>query len=257
MDLCACQQPREETRVSEWFEESFGEDYLLVYRHRTMADAEDEVDAIVEWLDLSPKDHILDLCCGTGRHSIALARRGYRVTGLDLSETLLSHAVALSKGLPVRFVHGDMRSLPFSKEMFDVVLNLFTSFGYFVEDRDNERVLAEIRRVLKPGGRFLIDFLNRPAVLRSLVPVSEREEDGVKIREERWIEGDVVCKRIFVSDARGERRYEERVKMYSRDQMEEMMRRAGLSVQQVWGDFEGNPHTERSRRMIIAGRRPE
>ena len=84
-----------------------------------------------------------------------------------------------------------------------MVLNLFTSFGYFVEDRDNERVLAEIRRVLKPGGRFLIDFLNRPAVLRSLVPVSEREEDGVKIREERWIEGDVVCKRIFVSDARG------------------------------------------------------
>ena len=243
--------------MSEWFKESFGEDYLLVYRHRTLADAADEVDSIVEWLNLNPENHILDLCCGTGRHSIALAKRGYRVTGLDLSETLLSHATTLSAGLPVRFVHGDRRSLPFSDGMFDVVLNLFTSFGYFVEDRDNQRVLAEIHRVLKPGGRFLIDFLNRPAVIRGLVPVSEREENGVKIREERWVEGDVVRKRIWVSDHRGSRRYEERVKMYSRDQMEEMMQRAGLSVQQVWGDFEGNPHSEHSRRMIIAGWRSQ
>jgi SAM-dependent methyltransferase len=243
--------------MSEWFKESFGEDYLLVYRHRTLADAEGEVDSIAGWLHLSPEDHILDLCCGTGRHSIALARRGYRVTGLDLSETLLSYAAALAKGLPVRFVHGDMRFLPFSDGVFDVVLNLFTSFGYFVEDRDNERVLAEIHRVLKPGGRFLIDFLNRPAVIRGLVPLSEREENGVKIREERWLEGDVVCKRILVSDNRGSRQYEERVKMYAREQMERMMQRVGLSVEQVWGDFEGNPHTEHSQRMIIAGRRPE
>lgn len=241
--------------MSEWFKESFGEDYLLVYRHRTLAAAANEVDAIVKWLNLSPEDHILDLCCGTGRHSIALAKRGYRVTGLDLSETLLSYAITLSKGLPVRFVHGDMRSLPFSDGMFDVVLNLFTSFGYFVEDRDNERVLAEICRVLKPGGQFLIDFLNRPAVIRGLVPVSEREENGVKIREERWIEGDLVRKRIFLSDSRGMRRYEERVKMYARDQMEQMMQKAGLLVDRVWGDFEGNPHTEYSQRMIMAGRR--
>lgn len=103
----------------------------------------------------------------------------------------------------------------------------------------------------------MIDFLNRPAVIRGLVPVSEREENGVKIREERWVEGDVVRKRIWVSDHRGSRRYEERVKMYSRDQMEEMMQRAGLSVQQVWGDFEGNPHSEHSRRMIIAGWRSQ
>lgn len=239
--------------MSEWFKDSFGEDYLLVYRHRTLEDAENEVDSIVKWLKLTPEDLILDLCCGTGRHSIALARRGYRVTGLDLSESLLSCAAKFSKGLPVRFVQGDMRSLPFSEGMFDVVLNLFTSFGYFVEDQDNERVLAEISRVLKPGGRFLIDFLNRPAVVQGLVPVSEREEEGIKIREERWIEGDVVCKRIFLSDDRGSRQYEERVKMYARDQMEQMMRRAGLTVQRVWGDFEGNPHTEHSQRMIIAG----
>ena len=150
-----------------------------------------------------------------------------------------------------------MRSLPFSEEMFDVVLNLFTSFGYFVEDRDNERVLAEIPAGTETRRAIFDRFFQPPCSDPNLVPVSEREEDGVKIREERWIEGDVVCKRIFVSDDRGSRRYEERVKMYARDQMEQMMRQAGLSVRQVWGDFQGDAHTEHSQRMIIAGRRSE
>ncbi|WP_124726658.1 class I SAM-dependent methyltransferase [Staphylospora marina] len=239
--------------MPQWFEKSFGEDYLLVYKHRTRQNASREVDKIVEWLELSGQDLILDLCCGMGRHSIELAKHGYKVVGLDLSRTLLARAVEESRDLPIPFIHGDMRSLPFVDETFDAVINMFTSFGYFDRDEDNLKVLAEIGRVLKPRGRFLIDFLNRDSVVSGLIPVSEREVDGAYIREERHIEGDFVHKSILVRDSDGERKYEERVKMYTADRMMDMLKGSGLVIDKIYGDFQGGPHTPESNRMIFTG----
>jgi SAM-dependent methyltransferase len=239
--------------MPEWFEQSFGEDYLLVYKHRNKKDASREVEMMVKWLELNPQDLILDLCCGMGRHSISLARRGYKVVGLDLSKTLLSHAVEESQGLPIPFIHGDMRNLPFVDGTFDAVLNMFTSFGYFEKDEDNFKVLREIGRVLKPRGRYVIDFLNRDAVEAGLVPLSEREEGEAYIREERKIEGDFVRKLILVRDRKGERQYEERVKMYTAERMAEMLKEAGLVIDQVYGDFQGTPYGPESKRMIFVG----
>lgn len=239
-----------------WYEKSFGEDYIRVYRHRNRQDAKKEIEAVSRWLELKPQEKVLDLCCGTGRHSISLQKMGYQVTGVDLSPALLDVAEKTSQGLGIEYIRGDMRSLPLASENFDAVVNLFTSFGYFVEDTDNRRVFEEISRVLKPSGRFLVDFLNREAVIKNLVPRSEREEDGIHILEERWIEGDFVHKLIRLRDEKGERTYQERVKMYKREQMEEMMASTGLKVEKVQGDFEGNPYSEKeSPRMIFRGRR--
>ncbi|PTX59085.1 ubiquinone/menaquinone biosynthesis C-methylase UbiE [Melghirimyces profundicolus] len=238
-----------------WYEESFGEDYLLVYRHRNRANAEREIRAAAGWLDLKKGDRVLDLCCGTGRHSISLDDLGLKVTGIDLSPVLLKYAEKASKGRDIRYVRGDMRDLPFEENEFAAVFNLFTSFGYFIEDGENEKVLSEIHRVTQPGGRFLIDFLNRNAVEKNLVPESVREENGVKITERRWIDGDFVRKKITLSDSRGQREYRERVKMYDRTRMVEMMEKAGLTVEGVRGDFEGSPYSEEeSPRMIFYGR---
>ncbi|MFC7439681.1 class I SAM-dependent methyltransferase [Laceyella putida] len=239
--------------MSNWYEKSFGEDYLIVYKHRSRQDASREVARLQEWLQLQEKQLILDLCCGMGRHTIALARKGYSMVGLDLSRVLLSHAVRESEGLAIPFVHGDMRALPFVDHTFDVVLNLFTSFGYFERDEDNLRVLSEIHRVLKPQGQFVMDFLNRHAVEQNLVPESVREEDNVWIREERWIDGDFVCKKITVKDERGERRYEERVKMVEYPRLRQWMEQTGLTVVQAYGDFAGHPYTKESERMIMVG----
>jgi ubiquinone/menaquinone biosynthesis C-methylase UbiE len=241
--------------MAPWYEESFGEDYVLVYRHRDRVHADREIRQVAQWLNLEPGQTVLDLCCGTGRHSIALHRLGFQVTGLDLSEVLLEYARKASEGLGIRYIQGDMRHLPFDADQFDAVVNLFTSFGYFVEDEENGQVLKEMARVLRPEGRFVVDFLNREAVKRNLVPESERVEGETRIRERRWIDGDFVRKSIQVIDERGERMYQERVKMYSREQMEEMMRKAGLTVESVWGDFE--PHSYdpiSSPRMIFVGR---
>ncbi|SFX77173.1 Methyltransferase domain-containing protein [Thermoactinomyces sp. DSM 45891] len=239
--------------MSTWYQESFGKDYLLVYHHRDQQNAEQEVKQITEWLQLTTDDFILDLCCGTGRHTATLAMEHLNVVGLDLSPTLLSKAVSRNQPYKIPFIIGDMRHLPFVGETYDVVLNLFTSFGYFETDEENEQVIREVARVLKPKGRFLIDYLNREYVVEHLVAVSQREQDGIHIQEERSIQGDFVVKKITLSDKQGERTYTEQVKMYTYDQMIDMLHRNGLRVKQMYGGFNGTSYHENSPRMILIG----
>ncbi len=241
---------------NQWYQESFGDDYLLVYQHRNRTMADQEVDQLLTWLDLSKEDRILDLCCGMGRHSITLAKRGLQVLGLDLSEVLLrkANSLAYQEGLWVPFIHGDMRKLPFVENSFDVVLNLFTSFGYFPEDDENRQVLAEVSRVLRTSGRFFIDFLNRKRVVETLVPESQRFIQDVAIYEQRWIDGDFVCKKIRVRDGSGERVYHERVKMYTFEQMCDLLTQSGLRPIKAYGNFHGDPYSEDSERMMIIGK---
>jgi ubiquinone/menaquinone biosynthesis C-methylase UbiE len=125
------------------------------------------------------------------------------------------------------------------------------------------RVLGEMKRVLKPGGRFLIDFLNPAYLKQHLIPVSERvdEPTGYRIREARTFEGDFVVKRITVSSPADEtgsasRHYEERVRLIELAQFEEMLQEAALSLDLVYGDYEGNAYeTMTSKRLILLGRR--
>lgn len=242
--------------MTAWYKKSFGEDYLLVYNHRSQEEAERQVAAILPLLHLREGDRILDLCCGTGRHAAALAKRGYRVTGIDLSDVLLAHAKRHAAGPALTYVQGDMRDTPFPDESFDVVLNLFTSFGYFVTDDENGKVLREIARLLTPGGRFVIDFLNREHVVKHLKPLTEREQNGLTIREERTIDGDFVMKKITITEGDDVRIYNERVKMYTRDAMQRMIAASGLTVDRVLGDYEGTPpYTEEAPRMIFVGRK--
>lgn len=242
--------------MKEWYEQSFGADYLIVYRHRDMEVASREVRKMIRWLGLPPGSEVLDLCCGMGRHSLALAEAGFRVTGLDLSEALLEEAKKADHGRRVTWVRGDMRKLPFDNHRFEAVVNLFTSFGYFAEDGENGQVLREIRRVLKDGGPFLIDYLNPEHVVRNLVPFSERTVSGVKIREYRSVEDGFVKKKITLDDGqKGIREYWERVRLYSRKQMEQMLADAGLAVSAVYGGYDQEQFDHNnSPRMIFVGR---
>lgn len=243
--------------MSEWYTKSFGNDYLLVYKHRDLQGAYDEVRRMMEWLELPEGAEVLDLCCGMGRHSMALTRFGFRVTGVDLSEVLLAEAQRLDADGEVTWVRGDMRDVPLEGP-FDAVVNLFTSFGYFDDERDNARVLGEIRRLLRPGGKFIIDYLNPAYVTSCLVPASERTENGIRIQERRRIEDGFVRKTITLTEegADAPRVYDEQVRLIPQERFAGLLSEAGLQADLLYGDYDASAYDpQRSKRMIFVGRR--
>jgi SAM-dependent methyltransferase len=242
-----------------WYKEWFGEEYLELYSHRDDSEAEAHVDFVEAHLGGGIKPRaVLDLACGAGRHTAALRQRGYRTLGLDLSLTLLARMRA--RGLPR--VSGDMRQLPFQSETFDWVLNFFTSFGYFERERENFRVLEEIVRILIPGGRFLIDLMNPGPVLAALEPREVQEREGLRAEIERWYDPAVqrLNKRIAV-EAAGEprgrsRTYLESVRLYQPEEVTIGLRWAGLEVDSLFGNFQGDPYERDSERLILLGHKP-
>lgn len=240
--------------MDNWYDRSFGDDYLIVYKHRNMEKAKMEAQAMAGWLQLPARAEVLDLCCGMGRHALALQEMGYGVTGIDLSASLLRVAREKDQQQLVTWVQGDMRALPFENR-FDAVVNMFTSFGYFMADSENAEVLHQIRKVLKPGGVWLIDFLNPAHVRANLVPQSDRVINGHHIQESRVLVEDRVEKTIDLIRPDGEHvTYHERVKLYELAWFERHLRAAGLDLQVVYGDYDKVLYDANSPRMIMVGK---
>jgi SAM-dependent methyltransferase len=233
---------------ADWFEAWFGEDYLRIYHHRDEEEAEHAIEMIVSNLPGRQISSVLDLGCGAGRHTKVLFERWWTV-GLDLSMALLRVARKESPDAP--YVRADMRDLPFADESFDLVVNLFTSFGYFEDDSENARVLGCVRAALRPGGTFVIDFLNASQVRKELVPYDERVERGVTIEQRRTITGDnrFVEKTIRLRE-RG-KEYIERVRLLTEADLERMLRASGFEVSKRFGDYSGVNWSEDSPRVIL------
>lgn len=236
------------SQEADWFEEWFGEDYLRIYHHRDEEEAEHAIELIVSNLPGRQINSVLDLGCGAGRHTNVLFERWWTV-GLDLSMALLRVARKESPDAP--YVRADMRELPFADESFDLVVNLFTSFGYFDDDSEHARVLGCVRAALRPGGTFVIDFLNASQVRKDLVPYDERFENGVTIEQRRTITRDdrFVEKTIRLRE-RG-REYMERVRLLSAADLERMLKAAGFEVSKRFGDYSGAGWSEDSPRVIL------
>lgn len=240
-----------------WYEQSFGADYLTVYKHRDCTHAKQEVSQMLNWLRLPRGAKVLDLCCGMGRHSVTLAEYGYNVTGVDLSSTLLEEARKNDTPARICWIQGDMRRVPLPCDHFDAVFSLFTSFGYFDEDHENRKVLLEMERLLLPGGKWVLDFLNTEALVACLVPYSERQEGHLIIQEARTVEHGMVKKRIAVLEPdREPRLYDEQVKLYQLPDFEQMLQGTSLVIDQLYGDYSGSPYDPAtSARLILVGRK--
>jgi SAM-dependent methyltransferase len=198
---------------------------------------------LVDRLELEPPARILDLACGHGRIALELARRGFRVTGLDLSAASLerARAAAAAEGLEVEWVRADMREIP-AGTAFDGIVNVFTAFGYFDDERENQRVLEGVARALPPGGRFLIDTINLLGLAGRWLPRHWRDHDGTLLLEEHGydvLHGRNQARWTFLrpDGSRGELVHS--LRTYAPHELATMLERAGLRVTGSWGDFEG------------------
>lgn len=247
--------------MTQWYREFFDDLYLRLYHW--LEDPERvkrEVDFIVRTLDLPANASVLDLCCGQGRHSLELARRGYRVTGVDLSEALLYVARQRSEqeNLSVTFIQSDMRDLTFREE-FDAVFNMFTSFGYLENEAEDEKVLERVAAALKVGGRFLLDVFNHDWLVRNFRERDWREMDeGWVLLEDRrfdFLSGRVETE--WIAMAKDGARYIRRssIRAYTAAELRVMLERVGLTPKQLLGDYEGNPYGWDSPRLIVVSQK--
>ncbi len=248
--------------MAQWYREFFDDLYLRVYQPMEAPErVRSEVDFIVNALQLPKGAQVLDLCCGQGRHSLELARRGYQVVGVDLSEALLyvARQRAEREHLPVSFVQCDMREIDFVAE-FDAVINMFTSFGYFESEAEDELVLAKIAQALKPKGKVLLDVINRDWLVREF---QAREwhaaDEGWLVLEERSFDPlNSRVETLWVCVARDGVRYERRssLRLYTAAELRMMMERVGLQVKMLFGDYDGSAYSLNSPRLIVLAEKP-
>jgi SAM-dependent methyltransferase len=228
----------------------------IIFSERRKADAVGQVDRIISLTGILPKAHILDLCCGVGRHSLELARRGFHVTGVDRTTEYLKQASeqAKNEGLDIEFVHEDMRAFR-RPDSFDAVINLFTSFGYFEDPEDDRKVIDNIYTSLKHGGKLLIDTNGKENVARVFRERDWNEANGIFWLEERKILKDwrwIESRWILFKD---NRRYENKIshRLYSASELSQLLYGGGFAEVKIYGDLNGNPYDNTAQRLIVIG----
>ncbi len=238
----------------EWFQEWFNQDYLALYSHRNEAEARSVADLIRARVPAQSCGRTLDLGCGAGRH-LPYLREQQPTVGLDLSPWLLD--VARQKQPQTPLVRADMRCLPFRDGSFTLVVNLFTSFGYFFEDLQNKHALSEAARVISPGGYFVLDFLNAPHTRQTIVPFERRQVGSEWVQQRREIseDGRFIRKTIMIGTPA--KVFCERVRLFEPGDLEAMLADCGFSVTHVYGDYSGRPLMDTSPRVIIVAQRSE
>jgi SAM-dependent methyltransferase len=238
--------------VSEWFEdEGFWTAYApIMFDEARWAEVPAVVDAIERLVKLPPGASVLDACCGPGRHSLELASRGYRVTGIDITEAYLEAARA-SADENASFLRADLRYFR-AEEPFDLAINLYTSFGYFADPADDMRALRRLRAAIKAGGALVLETTGKETAARDFTEGESFERGGWGIRTEfsvigaweglrnRWIltRGDEVVDRSFD------------LRLYSGTELRAALLAAGFAEARVLGSFDGSPYDQSAASLV-------
>ena len=232
--------------------------YPFLFTDRKFEAAGAEVESVLELAGLEQGD-VLDLACGPGRHSVALAKRGFRVTGVDLSAFLLGEArqQARAQGVNVEWVREDMRRFA-RPESFDLVISLFTSFGYFESRDDDLSVLRNIRASLRPGGALVIETRGKEVLARRFVPTISHELDDSRLLVERhqvvddWTR---LRNEWTVIEGGGATTFKFDVTVYSGQELKDRLFHAGFASVRLFGGYDGRKFALDAERLIAVARR--
>lgn len=231
---------------SSWFDTPF---YHILYKDRNDSEAQSFMETLTSYLNITDDGTILDLACGKGRHSIYLNSIGYDVTGLDLS----SQSISFAKQFENETLHFDVHDMskPYSKK-FNVVLNLFTSFGYFENEEDNLNTIKAIKANLKPNGIGVIDFMNASFVKENLKPDETKTVDGIDFKLSRSYENGYIVKNISFEASGKSYNYYEKVKAITLDDFKTLFTNANVELIDVFGDYKLNKfNIKTSERLIM------
>ena len=223
-------------KSNDWFASWFDSPYYpMLYRHRNEIEAQEFLSNLMNFLQLRVGASVLDLACGQGRHARTLHALGYNVVGLDLSPASIAVARELAAA-GQEFDVADMRDFNLSQS-FDAIVNLFTSFGYLSDETDNTRVLARVYDHLKPEGIFILDYLNAYPLLNR----SEEEQctvvDGVEFRTRKYSDAKCVMKDIAISDGAKIKHFQERVQLFTCEDLTRLLSQTGFTVEHVFGSY--------------------
>ncbi len=229
----------------EWFDTSY---YHKLYEHRNEEEAESFITQISNYLELGKGDQVLDLPCGRGRHAVFLEQLGYRVIGADLSVNSIKYAKKFENE-SLRFIVHDMRK-PLDNT-YDVIFNLFTSFGYFDDDAIHIEVLKNFKKALKPGGILVIDFLNIFRINEELVSTETVVKGNITFHISREYRDKFLIKKIDFTDEDHHYHFEEKVRCFSIYDFEQMATVAGLKIIRTFGDYQLNPYDKHTSDRLI------
>jgi ubiquinone/menaquinone biosynthesis C-methylase UbiE len=245
---------------SAWWASYFDQQYLLEYEPLfSLKKDRREVGRLIDLMGLPVGARILDVPCGQGRHAHLLAEAGYDVQGVDLSQDLLALAIERGTGPNLKYKRADMRRLPSAwSGRFDAVINLFTSFGFFLDPGDDARVIAEFARVLQPGGILVWHGGSRDGIMAKFL---DRDwwttRNGTVIGHERSFDplSGVMTVRSTWRGPKGAGEREHRIRLYTATRLAELCRDAGLIVSEAYDAWRDRPLTRRSSEMLLIARK--
>ncbi|HPE83905.1 MAG TPA: class I SAM-dependent methyltransferase [Aequorivita sp.] len=239
-------QKEKDNWYASWFNTPY---YHILYKDRNHREAALFMNQLTEFLSLKPKDTILDLACGKGRHAKYLYKQGFDVTGVDLSKESIQHAKQYEKpGL-----HFEVHDMCFPyPQKFDAVFNLFTSFGYFQNEEDNLRTIQAIKQELKQGGFGVIDFLNSELAIKNLIPSEKKSMGNITFHIEKYVENGYIVKKIHFNDNGDDYSFTERVKALTLTDFKTYFEEAQITLLHVFGNYHlADFNNQTSPRLIL------
>ncbi|WP_256006947.1 MULTISPECIES: class I SAM-dependent methyltransferase [Pedobacter] len=234
-----------------WFNSPF---YHILYSQRNDAEAELLIDNLSAYLKPAANAKILDIACGRGRHAVYLHKKGYDVTGIDLSEQSIKYAQQFEQKNLHFYVH-DMRKLCYIN-YFDIAVNLFTSFGYFETEKDHVNALKSFRKSLKADGTLVLDYFNTEKIIKNLTHQEIKVVEGIEFHLHKFVSEGKIIKHINFEHKSKTYAFEERVQAFTLSDFERMFSKSGLQIKEKFGSYELEPYDEmRSDRVIFICKR--